>query len=231
LVAWGYDYPYPDTPVPVLFMEAAFTTLTDFLRLENEHLLGDRPTDIKYHLALDVAAGLEVMHRFRIVHGDIKCDNVLIFKQDDLKLPFCAKLSDFGVCIDMEMPGSKFTIEDYRGTHAWLAPEVKNKDEMQLASFKPDIMLHIDSYSFGLVLLSIFALHGEPPALDKEAIGGGEEIMENAIQMLRSGDTIPSALRMQLIRAVRGLLAGDPWKRPLPNPELLRADIPAYADW
>lgn len=230
LDAWGYDYPYPDTPVPVLFMEAAVMTLTDFLKQGNEHLLEGNPLDIRYQLALDVAAGLEAMHRVRIIHGDIKCDNVLVFKQDNSKVPFCVKLNDFGVCIDMETPGRKFTAEDYIGTPVWLAPEVRNEDGVGLKPFDPEIMLHIDSYSFGLVVLSIFTQNGQPPALSKDVLSS-EDVIDNAVDMLRSEDTIKSSLRMQLTKAIRSLLAGDPWSRPLPDPELLRTDTSAYAAW
>ena len=230
LDAWGYDYPYPDTPVPVLFMEAAIMTLTDFLKPGNGHLLGKNPLDVKHQLALDVAAGLEAMHRVRIVHGDIKCDNVLVFKQDNPKVLFCAKLNDFGICIDMETPGRELTIEDYMGTPAWLAPEVRNDDDALPKPFNSEVMLHIDSYSFGLVVLSIFTQNGEPPALSKDVLSN-EEVIDSAIQMLRSEDTISSPLRMQLTRAIRGTLAADPWSRPLPCPDLLKADNPAYAAW
>src|SRR5688500_18733843 len=115
----------------------------------------------------------------------------------------------------MEAPGKKFTIEDYVGTPAWIAPEVKDDSAGQLKPFDRDGMLHIDSSSNGLVVLSIFTQNGEPPGLSKDVLDS-EEVIDNAVDMLRSEDTIASPLRMQLRKAIRGLLAADPWSRPLP---------------
>ncbi|KAL1957500.1 hypothetical protein VTO42DRAFT_5963 [Malbranchea cinnamomea] len=228
LVAWGYDYPLPDTPVPVLFMEAALMTLTDFLKPENEKLLGNNPNDIKHQLALDFTAGIEALHRLRIVHGDVKPDNVLVFRETlNDKVPFCAKISDFGVCVDIESARSGLTIEDYRGTLAWLAPEVRDIERWSGDAFRPEVMFRFDSYSLGLTILSVFVNQGQPVDLTVE----GEDPLDVAISMLRGDDSLPSPLRMQLTRALRSLLDIDPWKRSLPNSDLLKVDSPAYTSW
>ncbi|CZR56214.1 uncharacterized protein PAC_06102 [Phialocephala subalpina] len=56
---------------------------------------------IKHQIALDIAPGLEVLHKYHIVHGDMKPENILVFECHDTKVPFVAKLSDFGLCIDL----------------------------------------------------------------------------------------------------------------------------------
>ncbi|KAK2871723.1 hypothetical protein FQN49_002894 [Arthroderma sp. PD_2] len=228
LVAWGYDYPLPDTPVPVLFMECALMTLTDFFKDKNKALSGDNPLDIKHQLALDVAAGIEALHSLRIVHGDIKPDNVLVFKESRSdKVPFCGKISDFGVCVDMEIPGSELTSEDYRGTPGWIDPEISKFSKWTKGTFKPDIMFKYDSYSLGLVMLSIFTKQGEPVDLDID----GESPIDVAMSLLKEEKSISFQFRMQITRALRTLLAEDPWSRAGPSPNLLGFDSPAYTSW
>lgn len=221
LLAWGFDFPFADLAVPVLFMEAALMPLGDFLKSE------ERETGIKYQLALGIANGLEALHKLKIVHGDIKPDNVLVFAGRGDSVPFQAKLSDFGVCVDLEAPEGKFTLSDYRGTPAWLAPEVVRGDVSRFGKFSPELMFQFDAYSFGLVLLSIFAGSGEPPALDQNP----NKVPEQISELLNSQKAIPLDVRIQLRKAVLSLLAEDPTKRPLPSPTLLKADTPLYGSW
>ncbi|PKX95998.1 ankyrin repeat protein [Aspergillus novofumigatus IBT 16806] len=201
----GFDFPFADMAVPVLFMEAAMMPLSDFLGAEK------RSVEVRYQLSLDVANGLEALHNLRIVHGDVKPDNVLVFAGPSERVPFRAKLSDFGVCVDLEAPDAKFTLSDYRGTQAWLAPEVVNED----------------LGSFGLVLLSIFTGNGEAPVLDEDP----ENIPDQVFELLYSQEDIPSNIRTELRKAIAKLLSEDPRKRPLPSPSLIKTDSPIYAAW
>lgn len=226
LSAWGYDYPLPDTPVPVLFVETALTTLTDILKPENEELLGNRADDIRYQLALDSTAGIEALHQLRIIHGDVKPDNVLVFKGSNDKVPFIAKISDFGVCVDLESARNGLTIEDYRGTPDWLAPEIRDTRKWS-GAFKPEVMFRFDAYSLGLTILSVFVSQGEPVDLTKK----GEDPADVAIGQLREQSSLSSEMRMQLTKALRGLLDKDPWKRSLPSTDLLRVELPAFTTW
>jgi serine/threonine protein kinase len=232
LVAWGYDYPIPDTPVPILFVEAALLPLSDFLKPENRELLGNQPDDVKYQLALDTVAGIEALHSLSIVHGDIKPDNILVFRQTaggGGKVPFCAKISDFGVCLNLETRQSSLVIEDYRGTPGWLPPEIQDEDHRWTSrqKFAPEVMLRFDSYSLGLLILSVFVSDGQLVDLEVD----GEEPVEAAIDLLRGQTSLVSALRMQLGKALRAFLAIDPWERALPSPDLLKTDTPAFASW
>ncbi|RDH32310.1 ankyrin repeat-containing domain protein [Aspergillus welwitschiae] len=229
LVAWGYDYPYPDTPVPVLFVEEALMTLTDLLKIDNERLLGPQPLDVKYQLLLDAVSGLEALHRLHIVHGDVKPDNILIYKDTagSDNVPLCAKISDFGVCVDLESSEDKLTIDSYYGTEDWRAPEVSDLSRWEGAAFDPEVMFRFDSYSLGLLILSTFINRGEPVKLKSP----GEEPIEVALFMLREDPSITGPLRMQIGKALRQLLATDPWKRSLASPELLKFDSPAFASW
>ncbi|KAJ5549742.1 hypothetical protein N7535_002317 [Penicillium sp. DV-2018c] len=220
LVAWGFDFPFADMAVPVLFMEAAMMSMDEFLGAER------REVGVIYQLALGVANGLEALHNHNIVHGDVKPDNVLVFAGPSENVPFQAKLSDFGVCVDLESPEGQFTLSDYRGTPAWLAPEVLNGSISRFGVFSPDLMFKFDAYSFGVVLLSIFAYDGQPVALEEDP-----DNVPGQVSKLLTREDIPSPMRTELHKAALKLLSEDPRKRPLPSPTLLKTDLPAYAYW
>ncbi|OGE52472.1 hypothetical protein PENARI_c010G05200 [Penicillium arizonense] len=222
LLAWGFDFPFADLAVPVLFMEAAIMPLGDFLLAAEQRDVG-----VRYQLALGVANGLEALHNLKIVHGDVKPDNVLVFAGPSDNMPFQAKLSDFGVCVDLETPEGRFTLDDYRGTPAWLAPEVLNGDVSRFGGFSPELMFRFDAYSFGMVLLSIFTKDGDAPVLDSDF----DKISDQISTSFNDRKDIPSSIRMQLRNAVLSLLSEDPRARPLPSSALLKTDTPAYASW
>ncbi|KAJ5380590.1 uncharacterized protein N7496_003018 [Penicillium cataractarum] len=221
LLAWGFDFPYANLAVPVLFMEAALMPLGDFLSAES------RSIEVRYQFALDIANGLEALHHLKIVHGDVKPDNVLVFAGQSESVPFQAKLSDFGVCVDLEAPDGKFSLSDYRGTPAWLAPELISGDISKFGQFSPELMFQFDAYSFGLVLLSIFTGNGQIPSLDKTP----EKVPDQVSKFLNSQKDISSDMRMELRKGIMSLLAENPRDRKLPSPSLLKIDSPAYASW
>ena len=221
LLSWGFDFPFADLAVPVLFMEAAIMPLGDFLSAES------RSIEVKYQFSLDIANGLEALHHLKIVHGDVKPDNVLVFAGRNENVPFRAKLSDFGVCVDLEAPDGKFSLSDYRGTPAWLAPELISGDISKFGKFSPDLMFQFDAYSFGLVLLSIFVWNGQVPDLDKTPA----KVPDQVSKLLNSQKDIPSDIRMELRKGITNQLTEDPRDRKLPSPTLLKTDTSAYASW
>ncbi|KAJ3699965.1 hypothetical protein LUZ61_003670 [Rhynchospora tenuis] len=74
------------------------------------------PFDVFLELALDLARGLEYLHSKKIVHRDVKSENMLLDKQRRLKI------ADFGVArVEAQNP-SDMTGET--GTLGYMAPEV-----------------------------------------------------------------------------------------------------------
>jgi serine/threonine protein kinase len=103
-----------DNISPILIMELAceeHPTLKELLAL-------DTPLKTRLELARDVLEGLSALHQIDVVHGDIKPENILIFKSSLSTIGMSARLSDFGFC----RPTA-----DYKygagGTPYWNAPE------------------------------------------------------------------------------------------------------------
>ncbi|KAL6354765.1 hypothetical protein LRP88_12110 [Fusarium phalaenopsidis] len=87
------------SPFPTLVLEYAdFGTLDD-LQVKSESPL---PFRIKQKLCYDVGRGLSILHACGIVHGDLKHNNVLVFRNREEyppDQPYTAKLADFGGAI------------------------------------------------------------------------------------------------------------------------------------
>ncbi|EWG55237.1 TKL protein kinase [Fusarium verticillioides 7600] len=137
-IIWEYEQ---NILRPVLVIEyAECGTLDDFIR-------SGRTQDLRIKAALchDVARGLAVLHQEGIVHGDVKCENVVVF--EDKGGLFKAKLIDFGFCIFFveQDPGARITVG---GTLPFQAPEVTSPVES-------DALVYTDCFSFGMLVWQI----------------------------------------------------------------------------
>ncbi|KIK70907.1 hypothetical protein GYMLUDRAFT_124649, partial [Collybiopsis luxurians FD-317 M1] len=95
--------------------------------------------------------GLSYLHSRRIIHRDIKADNILVEKSG------VCKISDFGISKQAEVDGRAFT--QMRGTVYWMAPEAVNPKATNGYDAKVDI------WSIGCVVVEMWTgrrpWHGE----------------------------------------------------------------------
>jgi eukaryotic-like serine/threonine-protein kinase len=100
-------------------------------------------------IALQIADGLAQAHRQQVVHGDLKCENVIMGRsaQGDVR----AVITDFGLA------SLKFEADsgERGGTRAYMAPELFDGGRATVAS---------DVYAFGVMLHTMLA--GKPPRRD-----------------------------------------------------------------
>ncbi|KMU82554.1 hypothetical protein CIHG_00335 [Coccidioides immitis H538.4] len=143
---------------PILIMELAcpdYPTLGELAKKEFHNL----SLTIRLSLLRDVFEGIAVLHELDIVHGDLKPDNVLIFR--DASGNLTAKISDFGFS-QVELPAGSPSF-GAGGTEYWNAPECLRDAPDPLAIFRKEKSR--DFYSYALLAVSIFL--GEPP-FDKQ---------------------------------------------------------------
>lgn len=143
--------------MPVLVLEAAeLGDLSEFCmdgrRLFPRKWIG---------LCIDVTSGLAALHKVGVFHGDLKPQNVLIFK--DQFLTYTAKIADFD---------SSIFVEDLRGpaygtseTLFWSAPE-------RSEPLTGEQLIKADIYSLGLLLWDM--LPGGFLQQTKSAVDSGE---------------------------------------------------------
>jgi len=148
-IGWTRLDPVAPAWIPMIFLELAdLGTLTKYL---SEKQLG---VDSKLDIARDVGAGLQALHACGIMHGDLKTDNVLMFKGVDGKVQ--AKLSDFGcsfISDGDEEKGAEVVIT--AGTKPWNSPELNHSVPVRL-------LQNVDTYCFGLLVWRLF-LNGRNP--------------------------------------------------------------------
>ena len=151
-----------NTRIPLLLLERATCNLGDFLASSAYDHTGY--TDL-YQICADIGAGLSGLHQGNIAHGDMKPENVLLFRCDTKSGPaWTAKLCDFGSAEskpDQILNGEtrhtdknlqKKTTQscfEYSGTPGWTPPEdLKHLDFEGLKL--------CDIFAYGLVLWRVF---------------------------------------------------------------------------
>ncbi|KAF2465007.1 ankyrin [Lindgomyces ingoldianus] len=145
-IQWGLS-PLTESVYPMLVMECSLLGTLQTLQASFEPL----PFPTKQKLCYDVGKALLALHACGIVHGDVKHENVIIFpnKETATKIPYTAKLTDFGGTI-MDMGETEFrTMETW--TWPFQAPEVDRAEPLTRNG-----MVLTDVYSFGLLIWRAF---------------------------------------------------------------------------
>ncbi|KAK6527514.1 hypothetical protein TWF694_004497 [Orbilia ellipsospora] len=140
-IVWGNSQ--TGSALPALVLEfAEFGTFLNLQQSVSEPL----PFRIRQKLCYDVSRGLSILHACGIIHGDLKHENVLIFRNRcpyPGGQPFTAKLADFGGAVIATGQRDMFSLT--MKTIPFDAPEV-GKPLTSKALQKADI------YSFGMMV-------------------------------------------------------------------------------
>ena len=182
-LVWEGDPLGRDLVWPILIMEQAeYGSLVQFQQ---------RRFTLRYQtkrdLCADVVAGLEALHACGIVHGDVKNENILIFRHSERG--FIAKLADFG-CAVLDQSELDERTAALGGTPPWSAPEFR---DCKLAR---ESMKATDVYSYGFVVWRVM-IDGRDPFEGFDFGGAGklatievwkerDEVVEKAIWSLAS---------------------------------------------
>ncbi|KAG5951461.1 hypothetical protein E4U53_003044 [Claviceps sorghi] len=133
----------------------------------------------------EVCKGLQYLHSRRIIHRDIKSDNVLIDRNGNVKIT----KADFGYCAKLtERRSKRVTLV---GTTYWMAPEVVRQ---QSYSFK------IDVWSLGIMVIEMAEM--DPPYMDEEPLKALYLIATSGTPPLRNAEKHSMLLKAFLARCL-----------------------------
>lgn len=177
----------------LVYEYASNGSLNDWIHNKNDNQMMLN-WDRRLQIALDVAAGLNYLHRYTsppYIHKDVNASNVL------LDAEFRAKIANFGLARSTEGQEGEFALTRHIvGTKGYMAPEYL---ENGIVSPK------IDVYAFGVLLLEILTGR-EVAVVNPETVG---HVMDPTLQ-----GKYPSEMALVLFRMIDNCLKKDPSDRP-----------------
>ncbi|KAL9611241.1 MAG: hypothetical protein Q9167_004095 [Letrouitia subvulpina] len=214
-VAWETDAETKEVWPVLLTERSTYGNMATFLDSEDGRTLS---TEEKLKLLEDIAGACLAMHRLGIVHGDIKLENVLVFKKDKR---WTAKLIDFGYsCLGT----SEDDLVQVFGTRPWQAPE--NEDQY----FRMSAARRMDVYLFGTLATRTMLSDAMPSTIGKvgkcksrkeaenllqriEEMKSSDELLDSVYKALRECKTIEEKFRDSLDQVFRITLQHKPSRR------------------
>lgn len=121
----------------------------------DDYLPGDREGKQAFTICLNIANGIDFLHKQNVLHRDLKPQNILYKTQPE----FIVKISDFGISKilhgDQRGTVSETVLNSRMGTRCWMAPELlknKSKDHSKAS----------DIFSCGLIFHYVLAMMKHP---------------------------------------------------------------------
>lgn len=124
------------------------------------------------NLGIDLCKALEVCQKNKIIHRDIKPQNIFISENGDFKL------GDFGVAKTIEKTTGELS---KKGTYSYMAPEVYKCESYDSS---------VDIYSVGIVLYR-YLNNNRTPFLPQPPVMITHSAQENALEKRMSGEKLP----------------------------------------
>ncbi len=170
-------------------------------------------------IALQLAQALYYLHSNRIIHRDMKPQNILIGSGGVIKL------CDFGFARAMSQ--STIVLQSIKGTPLYMAPELVQEQPYNHS---------VDLWSFGIILYELFV--GEPPFYSNKLNSLIQLIIKNTVKY-------PENMSPEFKSFLQGLLQKEPskrigWPDLLEHPFLQKTNVDMmmeqklvekYADW
>jgi serine/threonine protein kinase len=140
----------------------------------------------------DIAEALDWIHGCKVVHSDVKCENVLVTvtERSTSDFHFIAKLCDFGFALDMnafeELDIKSAYLDGY--TPPWQRPEANQ-------AIAIDLLPAADVYCFGILACRVFLKGEDPFASALPGLEGNDvQGVKSFVEVLQHADRMSSQL-------------------------------------
>lgn len=189
---------------------------TIYIRMEllknlNQYRI-EHPMEIRdiVRLGIDICSALEYCGKKKIIHRDIKPDNIFINSFGDFKL------GDFGIARQLEMTNANLS---QKGTSAYMAPEIFRRETYNSS---------VDIYSLGMVLYRLLN-GGMLPFLPTHA--AGPEDVQTALEKRLSGEPLPKPAGCDpaLFSIIQKACDANMYKR-FKSPALMKSELMKYLE-
>lgn len=114
----------------------------------------------RVRVIIELSSAMESVHTAGIIHRDLKLENILLDKDNHVKL------GDFGLCSFIEKDTEIMSYTQMVGTINYMAPE--------LVKGRKDYNEKVDVYAFGVVVFMILT-NGEKPDITIFDVGAGKK--------------------------------------------------------
>ena len=163
-------------------------------------------------LCKQLLQGLAYLHSLELVHGDIKPENVLIFKSPINESLHIAKICDFGFAERVGNTGL-LPYRGMRGSYGYFSPEQLNRRDYGQA---------VDMFALGVMMYTFLAGYEPFYPTNKAGLMTGTEESDSKILLFDSPywDNISTCAK----QFIKNVLHGDPKKR-------LSADEALQTEW
>jgi serine/threonine-protein kinase len=149
-------------------------------------------------LGRQICAGLEQLHRQGVIHGDLKCANIILSRSPEGD--FRPVITDFGLAKLKANTAGDGTMSGHGGTFDYMAPELFLGGRVSVAS---------DLYALGVVFHAM--LTGRPPGQR-----GTWPVPEHPAAVSTSVTPGPEAITVPIEEPAERIVDAD-WKREIAN--------------
>jgi tRNA A-37 threonylcarbamoyl transferase component Bud32 len=189
-----------------LFLVLEYVDGLDLAALLSRYRAAGRrvPLQAAFHIAIELARGLDYAHQRGVIHRDVSPSNILLSKSGDVKI------ADFGIAVpDASQYRQSSRQRRIMGKWRYMSPEQTRGEDLGTRS---------DLFSAAGVMFELFTGEKLFPGEDPEQIIGQIHDMEIPSAAARRADLPP-----RLDEVLRRALARNPTQRPARAAELQRA--------